>query len=111
MGMIWVTTQAVKFHRWLNAPVIASFLKDYHRHLFKYKLSIEVYHDDREVEFFQAQTHLIEVVNQIPRTSDMSCEQMGDFIATRFKEGYPDRKLIVEVSEDGENGSYKEYSY
>ena len=36
---------------WLDV----SFLADLHRHIFHFRVEMEVFHDDRDVEFIQAQ--------------------------------------------------------
>ena len=48
---IYVTTQFEGVHRYKDAPDEVSFLRDYHRHIFKVKLAIEVMHNERDIEF------------------------------------------------------------
>ena len=61
--MIWVTFQKEGIHKYpaaLDDPKLAtgdwddvSFLGYPHRHMFHFRVSIEVFHDDREIEFIQ----------------------------------------------------------
>jgi hypothetical protein len=39
------------FHAWPEAPPNRAYLRDRHRHLFYYELTIPVTHADRQVEF------------------------------------------------------------
>lgn len=60
---IWVTFQQEAIHRYpaaLTDPKLAtgdkydvSFLGHPHRHVFHFRVSIEVWHDDRDIEFIQ----------------------------------------------------------
>ena len=50
--MIWVTFRKEGIHKYPNAPKEVEFLKYPHRHIFKFKVQIEVYNDDRDIEFF-----------------------------------------------------------
>ena len=50
---IWVTFQKEGLHKWPDAtqhPGI-EFLANEHRHMFHFRVDLEVWHDDREVEF------------------------------------------------------------
>jgi len=38
-----------------------------------------------------------------------SCEMMSDELYETIKAKYPDREIWIEVSEDGENGSFIKY--
>lgn len=82
-----------------------SFLGYPHRHIFHFKVTIEVFHDDRDIEFILFKREL-EKLYDGPLASDhksceMFAEQLGEIILNR----YPNRDLTVEVSEDDENGA------
>ena len=50
---IFVTFQKEGLHRWpdaINFPGV-EFLANEHRHMFHFRVEMEVFHDDREVEF------------------------------------------------------------
>ena len=49
---IWITTSMEGFHAYPDAPDEVAFLRNRHRHLFHFRVYIEVFHDDREIEFF-----------------------------------------------------------
>jgi hypothetical protein len=38
-----------------------------------------------------------------------SCEMISDALAEKINAKYPDRKIEIEVAEDGENGAYSKY--
>lgn len=105
---IWITTQFEGFHEYLNPPEEVSFLRNKHRHLFKIKVWVEVFHNDREVEFITFKKH-INYITQNTKLNNLSCEMISDEINKQIKTLYPNRKILIEVSEDGENGSYNEY--
>jgi hypothetical protein len=76
-----------------------SFLRDFHRHVFKVELVVPVKHGDREVEFFTLQNQLNEFLarNYAGRQFLESCEQIAEQIGLKFQ------AHEVTVSEDGEN--------
>lgn len=98
---IYVTTQRVGFHSYPNSPEEVSFLRNKHRHLFKIKLTIEVYEGNREIEFFMLLNKLNLVLDNI--SFNQSCENIAYDIVKNMKDEY-DRYMECEVSEDGENG-------
>ena len=49
--LIWVTFQKEGIHKYPDAPEGVEFLKYPHRHMFKFRVAIQVFHDDRELEF------------------------------------------------------------
>ena len=56
--VIWVTFQKEGIHKYpaaLEDPKLAdvSFLGHPHRHIFHFRVSISVFHDDRDIEFIQ----------------------------------------------------------
>lgn len=107
-NFIYITTQFEGFHAYPEAPKEVEFLKNLHRHLFKVKIWIEVFHNDRDIEFFIFKTQ----VDTLIQNSDLynaSCEMISDYLYNKIKLTYPDREIRIEVNEDGENGSYKEY--
>lgn len=119
-NMIWVTFQKEGIHKYpaaLDDPSLAtgdwddvSFLGYPHRHIFHFKVSMEVFHDDRDVEFIQLKRWLERLYSDGTLDLDYkSCEMISDDLAAKIGEKYPDRHIIIEVSEDGENGSYATY--
>ena len=81
-----------------------------HRHIFHFKVWIEVVHNDRDIEFIQFKRWLESLYNDAILNLDYkSCEMMSDDLYTQIAQKYPDRKVWIEVSEDGENGSFIQY--
>ena len=114
--LIWVTFQKEGIHKYpaaLDDPKLAtgdwddvSFLGYPHRHMFHFRVSIEVFHDDREIEFIQFSRWLQRLFSEDVIALDYkSCEMIADemFLAIRTKYG-SNREVHIEVSEDGENG-------
>lgn len=105
---IWVTFQRVGFHHFPGAAGVGfedvSYLSHTHRHLFKFKVSIEVFHDDRELEFHQFLNWLESVLDDRINIDNKSCEMLADILAASIYEKYPGRNFDIEVSEDGECG-------
>lgn len=102
---IWVTGQYEGFHRWALAPQEVCFLRNEHRHIFKWKVSIEVFHYDRELEFFLVKKDIRIIIHSMMLGDLGSCEAQADYICAKVMGSYPNRRIIVEVSEDGENGA------
>jgi hypothetical protein len=119
--MIWVTFRKEGVHRYPAAghdPKLASgdeydvsFLQYPHRHMFHFKVYLEVFHDDRDVEFIQFKRWLENLYNKGTLELDYkSCEMMADDLYKEISAKYTDRKIWIEVSEDGENGCLKQYA-
>ena len=118
--MIWVTFRKEGMHKYpaaLEDPKLktgdeydVSFLGHPHRHTFHFKVAIEVFHDDRDIEFIQFQRWLLSLYNQGTLQNDFkSCEMMSDDLYVQITKRYPGRKIEIDVSEDGENGSHAVY--
>ena len=117
---IWVTFQKEGIHKYpqaLTDPNLAtgdeydvSFLGYPHRHIFHFRVDIEVFHDDRELEFIQFKRWLESLYQtNTLQLNYRSCEMISDDLAILIKDKYPGRKFKISVSEDNENGSYAEY--
>jgi len=104
---IWITTQFEGYHKYPDAPEDVAFLKNLHRHIFKVKIWIEVSHNNRDIEFFQFKRFVEEILDD--DLNNMSCEMIADKLYLNIYESYKNRKIKIEVSEDGENGCEKEY--
>jgi|TARA_R110000803_G_scaffold22669_2_gene56243 hypothetical protein len=119
--MIWVTFQKEGLHKYpaaLDDPRLAtgdeydvSFLGYVHRHIFKFKVSIEVFHDDRDIEFIQFKRWLESLYadSSILALDFKSVEMISDDLYLQINDRYPSRDVIIDVSEDGENGSVTQY--
>jgi hypothetical protein len=117
---IWVTFCKEGLHYYPGAdmdPGLATkdqfdvgFLGWTHRHLFHFKVSIQVWHDDREIEFIQFKRWLESLyADNTLKLNNQSCEMIADSLYLQITSKYPNRDVIIEVSEDGENGSITQY--
>ena len=107
---IWVTFQKEGIHKYPDAPDEVDFLRYPHRHMFHFKVQIEVYDNDRDIEFFIFKRWLESLyADNILQLDYKSCEMMADDLAKQIKDKYPGRQLSIDVSEDGENGCHVEY--
>jgi hypothetical protein len=117
---IWVTFRKEGIHLYPAAkddPKLktgewddVSFLGYTHRHIFHFKVGVEVFHDDRDVEFIQFKRGLESLYDE--KTIELnhkSCEMISDDLYDQIIDKYPERDVFIEVSEDGENGAYTEY--
>ncbi len=114
--MIWVTFQKEGIHRYPAAatdPKLktggwddVSFLGAEHRHIFHFRVDVEVVHSDRDIEFIQFKRWLERLYSQgTLELNHKSCEMIAEDLAVEIQREYPGRELIIEVSEDGENGA------
>ena len=113
---IWVTFQREGIHCFPAAATDSkladvAFLASPHRHIFHFRVAIDVFHDDRELEFIQFKRWLEALyVNTVLQLDYKSCEMIADDLYTQIAAKYPNRDVWIEVSEDGENGCYVEYN-
>jgi hypothetical protein len=114
---IWVKFAKEGIHKYpaaLEDPKLAtgdhydvSFLGYPHRHIFHFKIQIEVFHDDRDIEFIQFKRWLESLYSDgTLQLNYRSCEMISDDLAAKIKDKYPKRDIIIDVSEDDENGSH-----
>ena len=117
---IWVTFQKEGMHRYPAAatdPALAtgdeydvSFLANPHRHIFHFRVWIDVVHNDRDIEFIQFKRWLENLYKDGTLQLDYkSCEMMADDLYIQIASRYPNRAVWIEVSEDGENGALIKY--
>jgi len=120
--MIWVTFCKEGIHCYPAAatdPNLAtgdeydvSFLANPHRHIFHFRVWLSVTHNDRDVEFIQFKRWLEKLYSSNEGVLSLdykSCEMMSDELHTHISQKYPSRKIWIEISEDGENGSFIKY--
>ena len=117
---IWVTFQKEGVHCYPAAatdPALAtgdeydvSFLGTPHRHIFHFKVHIDVFHNDRDIEFIQFKRWLENLYKDSILALDYtSCEMIADDLYIQIASRYPNRAVWIEVSEDGENGCLIRY--
>jgi hypothetical protein len=118
---IWVTFRKEGIHRYPAAdtdPALAtgdeydvSFLATPHRHMFHFRVWIDVWHNDRDIEFIQFKRWLENLYRDATLSLDYkSCEMMADDLYDQISARYPDRTIWIEVAEDGENGALIQYN-
>jgi hypothetical protein len=107
---IWVTFQKEGVHKYPAAasdPKLAavSFLANEHRHIFHFRVELEVFHDDRDVEFILLKRELEGLYTTgTLQLNNMSCEMIARELLDYIKQYYPGRDSSIQVSEDNENG-------
>jgi hypothetical protein len=102
---ITVKTDAVGYHRWADAPDDYSYLRNLHRHKFYVEATIEVTHDDREIEFFAFQEFVSDTLSNflVGCAPETSCEMMARHMVECIGQTFGTNRVIrVSVSEDGE---------
>jgi hypothetical protein len=88
-----------------------SFLGTPHRHIFHFEVTIEVFHNDRDIEFIQFKRWLENQYSQgILELNYKSCEMISDDLYEVIATRYPNRKVVITVSEDNENGATIHYN-
>ena len=119
---IWVTFRKEGIHCY---PAAASdpklntageydvaFLASPHRHIFHFRVWIDVWHNDRDIEFIQFKRWLEALYsssNTVLELDWKSCEMIADDLYTQIAGRYPERAVWIEVAEDGENGCLIKY--
>jgi len=107
---IWITFRKEGIHKYPAAaedPRLAdvSFLANEHRHIFHFRVSIDVFHNDRDIEFIQFKRWCEGLYSTDTLILDYkSCEMIADDLYVQIGSKYPERNVTIEVSEDGENG-------
>jgi hypothetical protein len=125
---IWVTFQKEGIHKYpaaLTDPALAtgdeydvSFLGYPHRHIFHFRVWIDVWHNDRDIEFIQFKRWLENLyrssdnhnTNTVLSLDYKSCEMIADDLYLQIAARYPGRSVWIEVAEDGENGCLIKYN-
>jgi hypothetical protein len=135
---IWVTFQKEGIHKYpaaLTDPMLAtgdeydvSFLGYPHRHIFHFRVWIDVFHNDRDIEFIQFKRWLLSLYssaqpadvlrdrtvsnnqNSVLSLDYKSCEMIADDLYLQIAARYPGRSVWIEVAEDGENGCLIKYN-
>lgn len=113
---IWVTFQREGVHLYPAAkddPALAtggsddvSFLGYAHRHIFHFRVAIDVQHNDRDIEFIQFKRWLESLYSAgTLELNHRSCEMIAEELATIINNKYPRRSITITVAEDNENGA------
>ena len=118
--MIWVTFQREGVHKYPGAdtdPRLATggwddvaFLGVAHRHIFHFRIGIQVFHNDRDIEFIQFKRWLERLYQGTLQLDYKSCEMIADDLYIHIADRYPGRDVEISVAEDNENGCVIEYN-
>lgn len=104
-----VVRNEVEFvHRYLEAPSTVIHLRNYHRHIAHIETEIEVYHDDRELEFIIVKNSINSAFNRNKIEMlyvDKSCEMVAQEVIEHVVREFGNRAITCKVFEDGENGA------
>jgi len=121
---IKVNTEFRGIHCWPECPYPdVAFLRNPHRHTFKVEVKVLIDHDDRDIEFFQFQHRLDQVISDWyfkgtqPGHKNIepvdlgrkSCEQIAEDIFQVLRAYGYNRRMVICVSEDGEVGAELEF--
>lgn len=112
---IWVTFQKEGLHCYPAAATdpkleAVKFLANEHRHIFYFRVELEVFTDDRDVEFILLKRELEKLYDGgTLKLNHMSCEMMAEKLIEYIVDQYPRRNVAVSVAEDNENGAVVEY--
>ena len=118
---IWVSFRKEGIHRYPAAATDpnlctageydVSFLANAHRHIFNFRIAIDVFHNDRDIEFIQFKRWLEGLYSKdILELDFKSCEMIADDLYDQIAARYPNRAVVIDVSEDGENGCVIHYN-
>ena len=117
---IWVTFRKEGIHKYPAAatdPALAtgdeydvSFLGVPHRHIFHFRVWIDVFHNDRDIEFIQFKRWLENLYKGATLELDFkSCEMIAEDLYAQINKKYPGRTVWIDVSEDNENGCHIQF--
>jgi len=117
--MIWVTFRREGIHMYpaaaddpklkTNDEYDVSFLSTPHRHIFHFRVGIQVFHNDRDIEFIQFKRWLERLYQGTLALDYKSCEMISDDLYEVIAIRYPNRDIEISISEDGENGCIVKY--
>lgn len=107
---IEVTFQKEGIHKYpaaLEDPKLADvqFLGYPHRHMFHFRVRVDVQHNDRDIEFILFKRELENLYQGTMNIDYKSCEMIAEDLINYIAKNYPGRYIEVGVSEDGENGA------
>ena len=88
-------------HQYSNAPEEVNYLRNLHRHLLHIEVSVEVFTEDREIEFYILKDTVDKYLRTVTFDKNASCETVSSSIMSLITNLYgSNRKRIVKVQED-----------
>lgn len=107
MNTIIIKTDHEFVHRYAKAPADVDFLRSWHRHRLYITVEMEVFHEERELEFIMVRRALDNAItdgtidlNYVEKSCETVCKEICAFLC----ESYGSRRMIVTAMEDNENG-------
>jgi hypothetical protein len=98
------------WHSWPDAQGKRVYLASPHRHLFHVEVRLQVFHDEREVEYHDL-LDLCKVWFPGGEMGSKSCETMARELLQKVTAHFPKRSTEVHCFEDGEVGSIIHHQY
>ncbi len=87
-----------------------SFLAAPHMHYFYFNVSVQVFQNDRDIEFIQFRRWCERLYSEgVLGLNSQSCEMMAESLINRIAAQYTGRNIKVSVLEDNINGATLEY--
>ena len=114
MTTVSIKTQYEGVHRYPEAPEQVAYLRNPHRHVFGVRVEVQVFDDDREIEFILLKHQVNDYLQShfdgdgVWQMGRLSCEQVCKGILKylfAFVKWPEQRFWSVTVDEDGENGA------
>lgn len=110
---VTVKTSFEGIHCFPEAPKEVEFLRQEHRHMFGVTAMVEVYTDDREIEFIMMKHRINDWLSRqqdecgVWNMDRTSCEQVAKKILSVLIDNFDmdGRQYMISVDEDGENGA------
>ena len=107
MATIYITVknQFDDLHCYPNAPEQVSYLRSNHRHTFMLESTLQVFHEDRELEFYMVKDYIDSILVEIKGMEiNKSCENICSFVMDKLMEKYGTQRFYrISCSEDGWN--------
>lgn len=87
-----------------------SFLANPHFHYFHFEISIEVFENNRDIEFIQFSRWLQRLyAGSTLHMNNKSCEMLAEELIEKIVQRYPNRRIVAKISEDNINGAELTY--
>lgn len=112
---VFCKTKFEGVHCYPGAPSEVAYLRQPHRHMFGITVEVDVFGDDRELEFIMLKHRVDAWVRKhlnvlgVWEMETLSCEQVAIRLINYLKAEYCNeeqrRDVVVTVDEDGENGA------
>ena len=87
------------------------FLGYPHRHMFHFHVKLEVFHNDRDVEFILFKRELEKFYETRMNLDFKSCEMLAEELILLLQTRYPNRDITTRVYEDGAVLEYSKPSH